>query len=72
MKQTIETTQCMQLQGKFSINMLKLMIKCRLLPLNVNSFFDLELECCGSMKMLKHSSKHRVQHCGEFCKCLKM
>ena len=31
---------CMQLQGKFQINMVKLMIKCKLLPLNMNSLFD--------------------------------
>ena len=39
----------MQLQGKFQINMVKLMSKCRLLPLIVNSFFDFKLESCGSV-----------------------
>ena len=31
------------------MNMIKLMIKCRLLPLNLDSFFDLKLESCGSL-----------------------
>ena len=31
------------------MNMIKLMIKCRLLPLNVDSFFDFTLESCGSV-----------------------
>ena len=39
----------MQLQGKFLINMIKLMIKCRLHPLNVDNFFDFNLESCGSV-----------------------
>ena len=34
---------------KVSINVIKLIIKCRLLPLNVNSFYDFKLESCGSM-----------------------
>ena len=33
----------MQLEGKFLINMIKLMIKCRLHPLNVDNFFQLIL-----------------------------
>ena len=53
--------------------MIKLIIKSRLLPLNVDSVFDFKLESCESVfKMLKHSSEHRVGHCGKFCKCLKM
>lgn len=45
----IVTKQWMHLQGKFLIKimMIKLMIKCRLLPLKVNSFFDFWLESYG-------------------------
>ena len=39
----------MQLQEKFYINMIELMIKCRLPPLHVDSFFDFKLESCGSL-----------------------
>ena len=60
------------LQGKFLINMIKLMIKCRFLPLYVDSFnFTWKVVDAWS-KMLKHSSEHRVRHCGELYKCLKM
>ena len=31
------------------MNMIKLMIKCRLLTLNVGSFIDFKLESCGSV-----------------------
>ena len=43
-KTNTDTKQCMKLQDKFKINIIKLTIKCRLLPLNVNSFFDFNLE----------------------------
>ena len=39
----------MHLQGKFEIKMIKLMIKNRFLPLNVDSFFDFKLKSCGSV-----------------------
>ena len=39
----------MHLQGKFLINIIKLMIRCRFLPLNVDSFFDFKLKSCGSV-----------------------
>ena len=39
----------MPLQGKFEINMIKLMIKYRFLPLNVDSFFDFKLKSRGSV-----------------------
>ena len=64
----------MPLQGKFLINMIKLMIKCRLHPLNVDYFFQLILPWKAVeawSKMLKHSSEHRVRHCGEFHVCKK-
>ena len=38
----------MHLQGKFYINMIKLVIKSRFLPLNMDSFFDFKLKSCGS------------------------
>ena len=65
----------MQLQRKFWINMTNLMTTSRLLPLNVDRFFALVLrwKVVGAWsKMLKHSSEHRVRHCGELCKCLKI
>ena len=34
---------------KVLTNIIKLMIKCSLLPLNVNNFFDFKLENCGSV-----------------------
>ena len=39
----------MHLQGKFEINMIKLMIKYRFLALNVDSFFDFKLKSRGSV-----------------------
>ena len=39
----------MPLQGKFEINMIKLMIKYRFLALNVDSFFDFKLKSRGSV-----------------------
>ena len=48
-KQTIETEQYMQLQGKFQINKTKLVIKCSLPSLNVNNFFDFKLDSFGSV-----------------------
>ena len=49
------------------------MIECRLLPLDVDSFFDFKWGSCGGWsKMLKHSSEQRVQHCWKFGKCLKL
>ena len=39
----------MPLQGKFEINMIKLMIKYRFLALNVDSFFDFNLKSRGSV-----------------------
>ena len=35
--------------AKAKINMIKLMITCRLLPLNVDSFFDFKLYSCRSV-----------------------
>ena len=37
------------LQGKFQMSMTKSVIKCRFLPLNVDSFFEFKLKSCGSM-----------------------
>ena len=44
----------MQLQGKVLNNMIKLVIKCRLLLLNEDNFFNFELESCGSVFVLSN------------------
>ena len=31
------------------MNMIKLVIKCRFLPLNMDTFFDFKLKSCGSV-----------------------
>ena len=51
----------------------KLVIKCRFLPFNVDSFFDLGWKVVEAWsKMLKQSSEQKVRHCGELGRCLKM
>ena len=49
------------------MNMIKLMIKCRLLPLNVDSFFDLKLESCGSVMISTLQGKGTLK--SSWCTC---